>query len=125
MGGAYPVELTHEQQQQYASAYSIPTNGPADSTHPSTNEFRARFHRSLVAPTPFRTFTDGQAATAAASTPTSASGSTSDPIDPHLAAAGGVGNQTNGNTIAGGSGVGKSESPTLNDAYGSVDPDFG
>jgi hypothetical protein len=71
---------------------TAPYHGDPSQTSP--NEFRARFHRSLVAPSPFRTFTaEGQNAAAAAaaaavanSTSSSASGSgpPSDPIDPHL-----------------------------------------
>lgn len=55
--------------------------GPAD---PNLNEFRARFHRSIVA-TPFRSgFGDSQ--TASATTPSSGSGSAAtEAIDPHLA----------------------------------------
>jgi hypothetical protein len=58
---------------------------------PSPTDFRARFHRPLVAPSPFRTFTTETQTTATTSTPTSAtessateSGPPSDPIDPHL-----------------------------------------
>jgi hypothetical protein len=53
--------------------------------HPS--EFRARFHRPLVAPSPFRNFNPDTSTTATTSTPsTTASGPSSDPIDPHLSA---------------------------------------
>ncbi|KAH7908519.1 hypothetical protein BJ138DRAFT_1157516 [Hygrophoropsis aurantiaca] len=62
-------------------------NGFADPSQPHASEFRARFHRSLVAPSPFRTFTTDASATASTSTPTSTgSGPSSDPIDPHLTA---------------------------------------
>lgn len=57
-----------------------------DSSQAHANEFRARFHRPLVAPSPFRNFSAGDSATATTSTPTSTPGSgpPSDPIDPHL-----------------------------------------
>lgn len=66
--------------------------GPAD---PNLNEFRARFHRSIVAPTPFRSaFGDSQ--TASATTPSSGSGSApTEAIDPHLATTANA-NSTNG-----------------------------
>jgi hypothetical protein len=66
--------------------------GPAD---PNLNEFRARFHRSIVAPTPFRSaFGDSQ--TASATTPSSGSGSApTEAIDPHLATTANA-NNTNG-----------------------------
>ncbi|KAF9242012.1 hypothetical protein BU15DRAFT_72948 [Melanogaster broomeanus] len=58
-------------------------NAFGDQSPPHASEFRARFHRSLVAPSPFRNFNPGDSAT---STPTSTPGSgpPSDPIDPHL-----------------------------------------
>ncbi|KDQ61285.1 hypothetical protein JAAARDRAFT_32285 [Jaapia argillacea MUCL 33604] len=53
---------------------------PSDPSQPPPTDFRARFHRPLVAPSPF------QAPTVAPSTPSSHSGSgpPSDPIDPNL-----------------------------------------
>lgn len=75
----YPVvDLTvaHDPQQQQPHPFP---DGPP------TNEFRARFHRPLVAPTPFRTFEAPPAP--GVSAPTSASGSapsSGDTIDPHL-----------------------------------------
>ena len=42
-----------------------------DPNQPTPNEFRARFHRSLVAPSPFRTFGNDAKTTATNSTPTS------------------------------------------------------
>ncbi|KAJ8517186.1 hypothetical protein ONZ45_g5590 [Pleurotus djamor] len=65
--------------------YPAPITASADPSHPS-NEFRARFHRPLVAPTPFRTFTEAQ--TTASSKPGSAAGSVQatpdSTVDPHL-----------------------------------------
>jgi hypothetical protein len=100
------------------------TNNYNDPNHPTPNEFRARFHRPLVAPSPFRTFAD--TTTATTSTPTSTSGGSgppSDPIDPHLtgAAAAAAANGT-GNTN--GAGPGTSESRTKH-ASSSLDPDLG
>jgi len=103
-GPPYPlVDLTVPHDQH---PFAIPTNGPADA---STNEFRARFHRSLVAPTPFRTFAAEGQAPAATPAPTSTSGSVPSPadtIDPHLATtATPASNGTNGATTAAGSTV--------------------
>lgn len=56
---------------------------PVDpSQQPQPNDFRARFHRPLVAPSPFRTYAAPQAANSTPSSSTSVPGS--DPIDPHL-----------------------------------------
>lgn len=62
------------------------TNGFNDASQAHASEFRARFHRPLVAPSPFRNFNTGDSATATTSTPTSTPGSgpPSDSIDPHL-----------------------------------------
>lgn len=90
-----------------------------DPSQPAPNEFRARFHRPLVAPSPFRTFTDTQT-TATTSTPTSTSGGSgppSDPIDPHLTGAA-------ANGTANGAGAGTSESRTKH-ASSKLDPDLG
>ena len=61
-------------------------NGFAEQPPPHPSEFRARFHRSLVAPSPFRNFNPADSTTATTSTPTSTPGSgpPSDSIDPHL-----------------------------------------
>ncbi|KIJ10536.1 hypothetical protein PAXINDRAFT_172098 [Paxillus involutus ATCC 200175] len=61
-------------------------NGFGDQSQPHASDFRARFHRSLVAPSPFRNFNPAESTTATTSTPTSTPGSgpPSDPIDPHL-----------------------------------------
>ncbi|KAF8163702.1 hypothetical protein B0H34DRAFT_696517 [Crassisporium funariophilum] len=68
--------------------------GPADPNQAAANDFRARFHRSIVGPTPFRTPFD-TSQTASTTTPSSASGSAhTDAIDPHLAT------NANGNTNA-------------------------
>jgi hypothetical protein len=84
----YPVDLTqHESHAAPPAPFPHPNGpGPADPNQ-AADEFRARFHRSIVAPTPFRTpFPENQ--TASTTTPSSASGSTHNPettIDPHLA----------------------------------------
>ncbi|KAF4608271.1 hypothetical protein EYR40_000615 [Pleurotus pulmonarius] len=81
-----------------SAPYPAPVTASADPNHPS-NEFRARFHRPLVAPTPFRTFTDSQGA--AASTPGSTNGSLQaspdSAVDPQLS------NPTQNGTSEGGS----------------------
>lgn len=61
-------------------------SGFGEQPPPHANDFRARFHRSLVAPSPFRNFNPADSTTATTSTPTSTPGSgpPSDPIDPHL-----------------------------------------
>ncbi|KAF8552011.1 hypothetical protein OG21DRAFT_1416861 [Imleria badia] len=88
----------HFAQQAAAKAADGSMAGPSappfpDMNDPSTNEppphpndIRARFHRSLVAPSPFRNFNPAESTTATTSTPTSTPGSgpPSDPIDPHL-----------------------------------------
>ncbi|TFY74974.1 hypothetical protein EWM64_g9038 [Hericium alpestre] len=64
------------------------TGGYPDPNQASPNDFRARFHRPLVAPSPFRNFATDARTTATTSTPTStASVQGQDTIDPHLAAA--------------------------------------
>lgn len=67
----FPVELTQENASTYASSPAPDNNQPA-------NEFRARFHRPLVAPSPFQSAT-ATAAQAAAPPVVEA-------IDPHLGA---------------------------------------
>jgi hypothetical protein len=96
-------------------------NNYNDPSHPTPNEFRARFHRSLVAPSPFRTFTDTQT-TATNSTPTSSGGSgpPSDPIDPHLTGAAAA----NGTASTNGTGAGTSESRNKYTSS-NLDPDLG
>jgi hypothetical protein len=47
-------------------------------------DFRARFHRSLVAPTPFRTFPPDAHPGLQGPSPNPGSGPTGEPIDPHL-----------------------------------------
>jgi len=88
--GSYAIEIP---QDPPPGSYGMPPGAPngVNSIDASTNEFRARFHRSLAAPTPFRTFAPASASAAEAQqqqqqqhatpTPTSV---TSDPIDPHL-----------------------------------------
>jgi hypothetical protein len=73
----------------YADMSEANGNGAyTDPSNPTPNEFRARFHRPLVAPSPFGTFTDNQQASATTpTTSTTGSGPPSDPIDPHLTAA--------------------------------------
>jgi hypothetical protein len=94
-------------------------NNYNDPSHP--NEFRARFHRSLVAPSPFRTFTDTQTATTSTPTSSGGSGPPSDPIDPHLTGAAAA---ANGTASTNGTGAGTSESRTKH-ASSNLDPDFG
>jgi hypothetical protein len=62
------------------------SGGFGEPPQPHPSEFRARFHRPLVAPSPFRNFNPDTSTTATTSTPTSTttSGPPSDPIDPHL-----------------------------------------
>ena len=84
----YPVDLTqHESQSAPPAPFPHPNGpGPSDPNQAAvTNEFRTRFHRSIVGPTPFGTFTENP--TASTTTPSSTSGSTTqeNTIDPHLA----------------------------------------
>jgi len=83
----YAVDLAqHESHTAPPVPFPHPNGpGPADPNQAAAaNDFRARFHRSIVGPTPFRTpFTENQ--TASTTTPSSASGSTEATIDPHLA----------------------------------------
>jgi hypothetical protein len=59
-------------------AATQPFPPPTDPNQPpQANDFRARFHRSLVAPSPFRSF---------APPPTAQPGAPADGIDPHLGA---------------------------------------
>jgi hypothetical protein len=87
MPAPYPVDLTqHESQSAPPAPFPHPNGpGPADPNQAAaTNEFRTRFHRSIVGPTPFAAFTENQ--TASTTTPSSTSGSTQEnTIDPHLA----------------------------------------
>ena len=83
----YPVDLTqHEPHTAPPAPFPHPNGpGPADPNQAAaaTNEFRTRFHRSIVGPTPFGTFTENQTAS---TTPSSTSGSAQEnTIDPHLA----------------------------------------
>jgi len=58
-----------------AAGQPFPAPDPSQQP-PQANDFRARFHRSLVAPSPFRTFA-----------PPPQPGAPADGIDPHLGAA--------------------------------------
>ena len=85
---AYAVDLAqHESHAAPPAPFPHPNGpGPADPNQAAaTNDFRARFHRSIVGPTPFRTpYPENQ--TASTTTPSSASGSNPETtIDPHLA----------------------------------------
>ena len=86
MAPPYPVDLTqHESQSAPPAPFPHPNGpGPADPNQAAaTNEFRTRFHRSIVGPTPFGTFSENQTAS---TTPSSTSGSAHEnTIDPHLA----------------------------------------
>jgi hypothetical protein len=87
----YAVDLAqHESHAAPPAPFPHPNGpGPADPNQAAaTNDFRARFHRSIVGPTPFRTsYPENQ--TASTTTPSSTSGSTTrnpeTTIDPHLA----------------------------------------
>lgn len=89
----YGVELTsHDPASPATHAFAHPGGpGPADPTQAAVNEFRARFHRSIIAPAPFRTaFGDGAPSAGAVAAAGGAAGaSPADAIDPHLAANGG------------------------------------
>ena len=102
----YTLEMAqHDPHQPPPHPFPHPNGpGPADPNQAAAaNEFRARFHRSIVGPTPFRTsFPDPQV-----STPTTAPSSTTgsapnDSIDPHLAS-------SSGSTVEGG----KNEDPSV------------
>jgi len=77
---ATSVELSEAQAAAAAAAAAGQAFATADPNQPpppppQANDFRARFHRSLVAPSPFRTFVPPQPVAPA------------DGIDPHLGAA--------------------------------------
>ncbi|KJA24255.1 hypothetical protein HYPSUDRAFT_184125 [Hypholoma sublateritium FD-334 SS-4] len=81
----YGVELTsHDPASPATHAFAHPGGpGPADATQAAVNEFRARFHRSIIAPAPFRTaFGDGASSAGA---PAAGGAAPADAIDPHLA----------------------------------------
>ncbi|PPQ89435.1 hypothetical protein CVT25_012814 [Psilocybe cyanescens] len=95
----YGVDMSHDPQAPPPPhPYPHPNGpGPADPNQ-AGNDFRARFHRSIIVPTPFRTaFSDNQ--TASTATPSSGSGSApAEAIDPHLAATNSNGNSNNTST---------------------------
>ena len=95
----YPVDLTqHESHSAPPAPFPHPNGpGPADPNQAAaTNEFRSRFHRSIVAPTPFGgTFTENQT-TASTNTPSSTGSTQENTIDPHLATNASGSNATNG-----------------------------
>jgi len=70
-----PVELSEAQAQAAGQAFATADPNQPPPPPPQANDFRARFHRSLVAPSPFRTFVPPQPVAPA------------DGIDPHLGAA--------------------------------------
>lgn len=76
--------------------------GPADpNQQAAANDFRARFHRSIIAPTPFRTSYTADSVTASTTTPSSGSTSApADAIDPHLATNGSAPTTTTTTTTA-------------------------
>jgi len=87
----FPVEMAqHDPQAPPPPGPSHPfphPNGPGP-TDPSQagNDFRARFHRSMIVPTPFRAAFSETQPTASTATPSSTSGSApTEAIDPHLA----------------------------------------
>ena len=69
------VELSEAQAQAAGQAFAAADPNQAPPPPPQASDFRARFHRSLVAPSPFRNFAPPQPVA-----PT-------DGIDPHLGAA--------------------------------------
>src|SRR6267154_711120 len=72
---------------QHTSNGSPSTSYAGESTHQqaSPSDFRSRFQRPLVAPSPFRTFTvDTQATTPTSTSTMSNASGKSDGIDPHL-----------------------------------------
>ncbi len=104
----FAVDMAHEHPGGPNAPHPYPPPGTSGPGAPGANgdpaqtpnEFRARFHRSLVAPSPFRTYSDAQAAAAASTTPNGAPGSghpPADPIDPHLSGANGT--QSNQGTV--------------------------
>ena len=131
----YAVELQHD---PHAPPHPFPhPNGPGP-TDPNqqaqaqaqaaaaANDFRARFHRSILAPAPFRTAFTDSSQTASATTPSSASGSApAEPatIDPHLASgtpnasANANGTANAPNTAATANGATKSEPPSPSTAF--------
>lgn len=87
----YGVEIAHDPQAAPPTLpYPHPNGpGPADPNQ-AGSDFRARFHRSMIVPTPFRAaFADNQTASTATASSTSGS-APAEVIDPHLA--------TNGNS---------------------------
>ncbi|KII88326.1 hypothetical protein PLICRDRAFT_54171 [Plicaturopsis crispa FD-325 SS-3] len=97
------------------------SNGYGDSSQqPTANDIRARFHRPLVAPSPFQTLTvDTQTTTPSSST--TGSGVTSDTMDPHLSSAAAAAAVVA--AAASGSSSGTSESRSKLDSR--LDPDLG
>lgn len=84
----FPVDLAqHDSHSAPPAPFPHPNGpGPADPNQAAasgTNEFRTRFHRSIVGPTPFGTFTENQ--TASTTTPSSSGSTQENTIDPHLA----------------------------------------
>ncbi|KAG6840927.1 hypothetical protein C0991_003185 [Blastosporella zonata] len=121
LGPTYPIELSPEQQaqvQQQAQQYAAAAAAALPPPDGNASEFRNRFHRSLAAPTPFRTYPaepGGSGSTPSSSggapPPEGAAVTSAAAIDPHL------NGQPNGR---------KSESPGSGDGdFGPDDPDFG
>jgi len=76
---AYPQVDQHMSNGASSASYAN------EHAHQQASEFRSRFQRPLVAPSPFRTFTADTQTTTPTSTATSnASGPPSDVIDPHI-----------------------------------------
>ncbi|KAF9473005.1 hypothetical protein BDN70DRAFT_886314, partial [Pholiota conissans] len=88
----YGVDMAqHAADAQAAHPFPHPNGpGPTDPAQTAAaNDFRARFHRSIIAPTPFRT-NYGDSQPTSTTTPSSGSGSAqADSIDPHLASSNG------------------------------------
>jgi hypothetical protein len=86
LGAPSYMPLTHDEHGNPTPFGAPPRPGPP-AGDPNANEFRARFHRPLLAQPPFRAYTtDGQQPPAAAppATPTNQTANPAEAIDPHL-----------------------------------------
>ncbi|PPQ65650.1 hypothetical protein CVT24_011804 [Panaeolus cyanescens] len=82
---AYPVNLAQHDPHAPPHAFPHPSGPPPTDPNQAANDFRARFHRSILAPTPFRSAFAAEGQAASANTPSSAGSAPVDAIDPHLA----------------------------------------
>jgi hypothetical protein len=86
LGAPSYIPLTHDEHGNPTPFGAPPPPGPPTGD-PNANEFRARFHRPLLAQSPFRAYTtDAQQQTAPATpAPTNPAGTNpAEAIDPHL-----------------------------------------